>query len=153
LGAPPETLGASEYAAIIHGDADGVFPKFNLDAERRLGTALRALAAQGLLRSAQDISDGGLAIALAECCFPSGIGARIDLDGDAEVVLWSEDQGRAIVTCRADDLDVVLRIARDEKVEAKRIGTTGGDRLEIGGWINASVEELRAVWEAGRLND
>jgi phosphoribosylformylglycinamidine synthase subunit PurL len=153
LGAPPETLGASEYAAIIHGDAGGVFPKFNLDAERRLGTALRALAAQGLLRSAQDISDGGLAIALAECCFPNGIGARIDLDGDAEVVLWSEDQGRAIVTCRAEDLDVVLRIARDEKVEAKRIGTTGGDRLEIGGWINASVEELRAVWEAGRLND
>src|SRR5579859_5399005 len=117
LGEAPRGLGASEYAG------DGAFPRFDLGAERRLGHLLRALARQRLLRSAQDVADGGLAVALAECALLGSTGASVHMladlqagtvpdvtqgdlqlravSGDAssrtEVALFSEDQGRAVV--------------------------------------------------------
>jgi phosphoribosylformylglycinamidine synthase len=134
LGEPPQT------------SADG-FPRLDLDAERRLGRLLRALAAEQLLRSAQDISDGGLAVALAECCFVHQIGAHIEVDGD--VALYSEDQGRAIVSCGAQQLERVLALASQHGVPAEAIGSTGGERLILGTSINVNVNELNAIWEGG----
>jgi phosphoribosylformylglycinamidine synthase len=149
LGEPPAALGASEYWAVLERDVGGAFPRFDLDAERRLGHALRELAARRLLRSAQDIGDGGLAIALAECCFVHGVGATLDvLDGPLDVALFSEDQGRAVVTCAPTDEAALLEAARQHGVAARVVGWTGGDRLRLGRAIDASVAELRSAWEA-----
>ena len=167
LGEAPRSLGASEYVG------DGAFPRLDLDDERRLGHLLRALARQRLLRSAQDVADGGLAVALAECALLGSTGASVHMladlqagtvpdvtqgdlqlravSGDAssrtEVALFSEDQGRAVVTCRPHDVGAVLGLAARHAVAASVAGSTGGDRLSIDGALNVTLQKLRAAWE------
>jgi phosphoribosylformylglycinamidine synthase subunit PurL len=118
------------------------FPWLDLDDEQRLGNLLRALAASRLLSSAQDVSDGGLIMAVLECAFVHGVGATLELTDD----VFSEDQGRAIVTCV--DPQKVLDMAHQHAVPATRVGTTGGTRLCISGMLDEDVSELRAIWEA-----
>jgi phosphoribosylformylglycinamidine synthase len=142
LGTEPSALGASEYAG------DGEFPRFDLDDELRLGGLLRALAAGRLVRSAQDVSDGGLAVTLAECALVGSVGATLDVLDVSDVALFSEDQGRAVVTCAADSVGAVLRISDQFGVPARVAGTTGGDRLTVGGGLSLSLATLRAAWEA-----
>jgi phosphoribosylformylglycinamidine synthase subunit PurL len=141
LGDPPQSLGASEYAG------DGAFPRFELEAERRLGSLLRELAAHALLRSAQDVSDGGLATALAECALIGGTGATLEASNALEVVLFSEDQGRAVVTCRPEDAAAVLGQAARHEVAASLAGSAGGDRLQIGSVLDVGLAALGAAWE------
>jgi phosphoribosylformylglycinamidine synthase len=141
LGPKPASLGASEYAG------DGPFPHFNIEEERRLGQLLRTLAAQRLLCSAQDVADGGLAVALAECALIGGIGATLELDDVSEVALFSEDQGRAIVTCQAKDVATVLNEAALHQVQVEVAGETGGDHLHAPNALNISLAALRAAWE------
>jgi phosphoribosylformylglycinamidine synthase len=141
LGEPAAQLSAGEYA----GD-DGPFPRLDLDAERRLGSLLRDVVDQRLVGSAQDVADGGLAVALAECCLVGERGARLEHLNEAE--LFSEDQGRAVVTCCDEDTQTVLSLARRHSVPARPIGWTGGERLLVEHTLDASVAELRGVWEA-----
>jgi phosphoribosylformylglycinamidine (FGAM) synthase-like enzyme len=141
LGMAPTALGASEYVG------DGQFPRFDLDDERRLGGLLRALAARRVLRSTQDVSDGGLAVALAECAMIGGVGARLDVVDVSEVALFSEDQGRAIITCGAEDVAAVLALAGQHSVPAQVAGTTGGDHLTLGDELSVSLTALREAWE------
>ena len=144
LGEPPRALGASEYAPEF--DA---FPRFDLAAERRLGECLRALAARRLLRSAQDVADGGFAIAVAECALLGNCGATLRLDGstDAEIMLFSEDQGRAVVTCDPAQAHHVVALAAEHGVPAIVAGTTGGHRLVIAPTVDLTVEALHRAWE------
>jgi phosphoribosylformylglycinamidine synthase len=141
LGRAPEALGASEYAG------DGEFPRFDLDDEVRLSQVLRTLAARRLLRSAQDVSDGGLAVALAECAMIGSVGALLNVVDVSDVALFSEDQGRAVITCASDSVGAVLQIAAESGVSARVAGTTGGDRLTVGDGLNVSLAALRAAWE------
>jgi phosphoribosylformylglycinamidine synthase subunit PurL len=141
LGEPPTALSAGEYAG------DGPFPAFDLACELRLAQLLRELAHRRLLRSAQDVSDGGLAVAIAECVLVGGTGATLHVSGSPEVALFSEDQGRAVVTCAPENVEAVLAVAREGAVPAAVIGRTGGDRLRIADVINVSIESLRAAWE------
>jgi phosphoribosylformylglycinamidine synthase len=147
LGEPAASLGASEYLHVILGDQEGAFPRLDMQAEKKLHGLLRAAAIERLLRSAQDISDGGLAQALCECAFVNGVGGRIDAADEVE--LFSEDQGRALVTCWPEHLAPLLKLAQEHRVPAQAIGRTGGDRLRIGSTINASLADLRAAWEGG----
>ena len=141
LGEPPTTLSAGEYAG------DGPFPAFDLASELRLAQLLRVLVHRRLLRSAQDVSDGGLAVAMAECVLLGGTGATLHVSGSPEVALFSEDQGRTVVTCAPENVEAVLALARDGAVPATVIGRTGGDRLRIADAINVSIESLRSAWE------
>jgi phosphoribosylformylglycinamidine synthase len=142
LGDPPLTLGSSEYWAESH-----EFPHFDLAAEGRLGEALRALAARRLLVSAQDVADGGLGVALAECALLGECGASVMLDGSLDVALFSEDQGRAIVTCHPDDVAAVSSVAEDRGVQVARVGSTGGDRLVINNIVELELVHLRTAWD------
>jgi phosphoribosylformylglycinamidine synthase subunit PurL len=142
LGEPPTSLGASEYAG------DGAFPRLDLEAERRLADLLRALAAKSLLRSAQDVADGGLAIALAECALLGGTGATVFVTGVPEIMLFSEDQARAVVTCEPALVETVLGLAASRGVPAVVAGATGGQRLQIDGTLDVSLSALRGAWEA-----
>jgi phosphoribosylformylglycinamidine synthase subunit PurL len=143
LGRRPERLSASELWP------EGPFPYLDLRKERRVGDLLRALAARRLIGSAQDISDGGLAMAVAECCFASGVGAHLQPMTEAE--LFSEDQGRAIVACCDEEVADVVQLATQHDVPAEPIGWTGGERLIVDDSIDKPLDELRRVWESGLL--
>jgi phosphoribosylformylglycinamidine synthase len=145
LGEPAAGLGSSEYLPESRW-----FPRFDLAAETRLHALLRDLAARRWLRSAQDVADGGLAIAIAECAMLGGCGAILRLDVDKasmEVTLFSEDQGRAVVTCVPEITEELLALAAEGGVAATRIGSTGGDQLRVEDVLDLSVEKLRAAWD------
>lgn len=138
LGAPTSELGGSEYLHCVHGVVAGAPPHCDLDAERALIDALLDAIAAGHVRSAHDCSEGGLAVALAECCIGSRgqqRGARVSLDTWRELplraLLYGEAQGRVIVSTPAPA--ELLDIAGDFGVTATIIGTVGsaGESLTI----------------------
>jgi phosphoribosylformylglycinamidine synthase len=142
LGNVPTTLSAGEYAA-----ESGAFPSFDIADERRLGDLLRALAAQRVLRSAQDVSDGGLAVTLAECALAGNVGARVTLTPASEAALFSEDQARAVVTCAPEHVAEVLAMAAQHSVPAQSVGHTGGDRLVVDQALDLPLSDLRRASE------
>src|SRR5262249_52025852 len=100
LGETRDELGASEFLRTIRGRDEGPCPEVDLDAERRLVDLLATLAEQGRLSSAHDVSDGGLAVALAECAMQGGIGASVSLEPAVRMsaFLFGESTGRAVVS-------------------------------------------------------
>jgi phosphoribosylformylglycinamidine synthase len=137
LGENTNELGASEYLSRVHSLTIGAVPAVDLDHERRLVDALLAAIATGAVRSAHDISEGGLAVALAECCMgerTAMLGATVSVSDpmvtSPRALLWGEAQGRVIVsTARAAD---VLSVAQAHGIAATVIGTVTADaRLVI----------------------
>jgi len=100
------------------------------------------------VRAAHDVSDGGLAVTLAESTFGSGIGAQLRVPL-APTALFSESQARAVVAVAPHQLDVFLALAGELGVPATEAGETGGERLRIeadGATLDAPVERLRELW-------
>ena len=131
----------------------GAPPAIDLAAESRLIEALLGLAGQGLLASAHDLSDGGLAVTLAECCFASaGLSADVSVKTceRAELGLFGESGARAVVTLGRGDLARVLALAAQYKVAVSEIGTVsrGPFRIQWNGklLIGADVSLLRDAW-------
>jgi len=154
---------SSEYAKVIADIIAGEPPAIDLVAEKRLIDFLLALAAEGAVQSAHDISDGGLAVTLAESCFASSVvglqhvaphlGAHVKLEEavPAEAAAFNERGARAIVSVTPSKLAAVLDTARQYKVAAHQIGqVTRGDafRIQYKGSevIDSSVETLRDAW-------
>jgi phosphoribosylformylglycinamidine synthase len=145
-------FGSTEYAKEIVGSLWGLPPALDLDKEKRVQEAMRQIAAGGLAESAHDLSDGGLAVALAECCFGAGqIGAQVDLDSDLrpEILLFHEAPSRILVSTA--NPKAVLGLAAQHGVEAAVIGTTIENGLEIrqrgntlGAW---EIAALRPAYE------
>ena len=138
LGEPTAELGASEYLARIHGIVAGPPPACDLDAEHALIDALVEAIQGGVVKSAHDCSDGGLAVALAECCVmnrAAPCGGSIDLthwwELPTRALLYGEAQGRAIVSTTMPD--TVISIARKHSVPARVIGQvrSAGAPLQI----------------------
>jgi phosphoribosylformylglycinamidine synthase len=155
LGRNREELGGSEYLAVIHHQVRGSLPWVDLESERRLTRVALTAVREGLLRSAHDVAEGGLAVAVAECCISdeSGrtLGARIDLEGGLrpDALLFGESQARLVVSVRRRHLGRLRDIARRDDVPVTVIGDVRGQRLEIGDWIDAGVAELRGRWRSG----
>jgi phosphoribosylformylglycinamidine (FGAM) synthase-like enzyme len=144
---------SSEYAKTIHGIVAGAPPAMDLAAEKRLIECLVALAAEGAILSAHDVSDGGLAVMLAESCFGAeGLAAEVSLGGDepAETALFGERGARAVVSLSPASLARVSAIAAQYKVNAQRIGTVthGEFRIQYNGAsvISGDVNSFREVW-------
>jgi phosphoribosylformylglycinamidine synthase II len=146
LGTSREELSGSEWAHVVHGHLGGLPPQVDLGAERDLARTLQDLV--GLATSAHDLSDGGLAQALAEASMVSGIGARVSLEGDAFVGLFAESAARALVTVAADGLDELKARAGAHGVPVTELGTTGGDVLAVEGQFEVALDELRTAWSA-----
>jgi len=162
LGVTNDDLSVSEYAQTIAGIsteeliAGGTVPKIDLKLETLVQETCLRLADRQLLRSAHDCSDGGLAVALAECCFSSlnrrSIGAAIDLpnvaDLDDAALLFGESPSRIVISFGGDDLDDVRKIAGDCPFSV--IGRVGGSSLNIAvagrNVIDSAVDELEGVW-------
>ncbi|MGC9158960.1 MAG: phosphoribosylformylglycinamidine synthase subunit PurL [Terracidiphilus sp.] len=147
-------FGSSEYARVVLGGIWGTPPPLDLGAEADLHTLLQALAAQGLLRSARDISDGGIAVALAQSAFPLGIGASIEQEQSLMVHplfgLFAEPASTMLVSAHPSQAAAIENLAGEYGFFAARIGMTGGERLEISVYhepfVSASLESLRQPW-------
>ncbi|HSD09422.1 MAG TPA: phosphoribosylformylglycinamidine synthase subunit PurL [Candidatus Binatia bacterium] len=151
IGRTREELGGSEYLAAVHGIMRGAPPWIDLGFEKRMQAFVRAAAEDGLLRSAHDVAEGGLGVALAECCLSSAdrLGARIDLEQGmrADVQLFGESQSRVIVSVDRQSWPRLRDRAQREGIPVEAVGEVLGDRIEIGDWIDLSIAELAAVWE------
>ena len=144
LGETREELSGSEWAHVVHGHLGGTPPEVDLAAERALSELL--VEATGVLSSAHDLSDGGLAQALVESCLRNGIGVRVELEGDPFVALFSESAGRVLVTVTPDDEERLFELAADHGVPITSLGQTRGDVLSVTGLFDVPLEELRTAW-------
>ncbi len=155
LGGGEPTLGGSEYLKVVHDLVRGGPPRLDLDRERALIALLSRAAAAGLLQSAHDCSDGGLAVTLAECAFDTnGIGLDVAV-GEAGGVstattLFGESASRAVVSAAPSNVPALLTMAAELGVPATRIGRTGGSRIVINvpgaPAIDCSVAEAEQIW-------
>jgi phosphoribosylformylglycinamidine synthase len=147
-------FGSSEYAHVILGGIWGQPPPIDLDAEADLHTLLEVLADRQLLSSARDISDGGIAVALAQAAFPLGIGATIEQDQSLMMHplfgLFAEPASTMLVSAEPSQVAAIEELADQYGYYAVRIGTTGGDKLEIDVYhepmISAPLATLRKPW-------
>ena len=154
LGTTREELSGSAWADVIHDHLGGLPPAVDLEAERAQAQVLIGAARDGLAAAAHDLSEGGLAQALAESCTRFGVGARITLaelcqrDGlDLATALFSESQARALVAVPAEHEERLTALAAEHGVPVLRIGETGGDALEIDGAGSFPVAELKELRE------
>jgi len=142
LGRTAAEFGGSLWAHVAHGHVGGRPPAVDLDAERRLAAVLAAGAAGGLLAAAHDLSDGGLALALAECCLAGGAGCAVTLPGDPFTSLFSESAARAVVVARPGSEAAVTDLCAEHGIPVAVIGVTGGASLEVAGLFSISLDEL-----------
>jgi phosphoribosylformylglycinamidine synthase II len=147
-------LGQSVYLRDIHGRSEGAPPPVDLEHERKVGDFVRGLIASGIVTACHDVSDGGLAVTLAEMAMASGIGATIPglVDVDPIPVWFGEDQGRYVVTLNLDpqgeEIAKLWQQAEALGIFAPWIGTTGGTELKLGNARAISVSELTAAHES-----
>ncbi len=150
LGETLDELGGTEYLATVHGKVAGDAPQLNLIREKAVQKFCREAIELGLVRSAHDVSEGGLAVALAECCITGAApqGATVRLEGGlrADVHLFSESQSRIIMSVPAIHARRVLERAESIGLPASRLGTVGGSRLVIEGMIDVPVAEIQRIW-------
>jgi len=175
-GDPLLGLGGSAYLQVVHGQKNGLPPRCDLETAKTLHSTLLGLIHSGLVKSAHDCSEGGLAVTLAECCIsqlvaretPRLLGATVELSGldpegaageaDApaapaptrmDALLFGETQSRVVISCQARDAVKVVERAKLMGVPARRIGKVGGDKLVIktaGGELSAPLTELHDGW-------
>jgi phosphoribosylformylglycinamidine synthase II len=150
-----QEFSSSEYSKTIAQIVAGEPPQIDLAAEKRLQQMLVALASQSLVQSAHDISDGGIAVTLAECCFAAnGLSTSVMLEGSeppAEHALFNERGARAVVSVKSSLLARVLENARQYGVTAQQIGQVTRDKAfriqyKRSAAIDSPLESLREAW-------
>ncbi|HEY7362296.1 MAG TPA: phosphoribosylformylglycinamidine synthase subunit PurL [Streptosporangiaceae bacterium] len=145
LGTTRAEFGGSAWAQVAHGHLGGCPPTADLDAERAAASLLAGAARAGLLDAAHDVSDGGLAVALAESCLAGGHGCRVSLPGDPFTFLFSESAARFVVAVTpGSEAEFAARCAA-HGVPATPLGTAGGDRQEVAGGFAVPLDELAAT--------
>ena len=163
--ATAQDLAASEFLEVCHGLVAGR-PQIDLELERRVQQVCRLAIDEGLVRSAHDCSDGGLAVALAECCIQGGVGFVGDRgeSGRWDAVLFGEKQSRIVVAVADSNAGRLEDICLNQQVPAVRLGYTGGDRYSLRfynqglgqglpgldeGLIDLPVAQLAEAWRNG----
>ncbi len=149
LGLNLDSIGGSRYLEVIHGQNTGLCPRMDLKAEHSLHLALKAMADGRLLQSAHDCSDGGFAVAFAECCF-TGLtheapawGAKVSLPGKgrADGLMFGESQSRVILSCKPGDAAKVEALAVKYRVPCSRIGLVEGAKIVIENHLEIPVSQ------------
>src|SRR5271169_2655078 len=147
-------FGSSEYAKEILGAVWGYPPELDIEKEATLQRALVAIIQAGLVESAHDCADGGLAVALVESALPAGVGLSVRLPQQKlalEFLLFAEDASRVVISCDPSHVRRIQQVAEEYEISADVLGETGSDRVEISVGndfvISASVQELREAYE------
>lgn len=142
------TIGASDYLEAIHGLIAGSPPELDFQIELKTQCLVRKLVGEGMCTGVHDVSDGGLAIALAEYAIASGVGAAIDLDpgsGRLDAAWFGEGPSRVVLAVAPARVSGVLRMAWDKGIAATELGRAGGDRLVLGDATPVAVTDLDAA--------
>ena len=148
-------FGSSEYAKEILGELWGFPPALELEKEAALQKSIVELISSGLIQSAHDCSEGGLAVALAKAAFSKGIGCQVDLSSHGlatEFVLFGEDAGRIVISCDPANLARIKQLAAKYDISADLLGQTVIGTIEIKVdervVVSAKIAELRDVYES-----
>ena len=146
----PADLAGSEYLELVHGLVEGQ-PNIDLDLEVAVQRACRELISSGIVKSAHDCSDGGLAVAISECGISGRIGARVDAPlGDRwDAALFGEGQSRIVISLEPERLNDLRRVCDSSDVPWATIGTVSGDMVEFSGRLTASVTDLTEAYTSG----
>jgi len=153
LGETKAEIGGSEFQYAVHGVTEGRPPELDLATEKKLQQTVLSAIQDGLVASAHDLSEGGLAAALAEAGFGRGLGANVEFETNLrpDLALFSESQSRILLSAKPELADKLAAAIEAAGVPLQRLGTVSGDRLKvrIGGHeaIDASIEELRQAWK------
>ncbi|MGO8956228.1 MAG: phosphoribosylformylglycinamidine synthase subunit PurL [Streptosporangiaceae bacterium] len=145
LGETRAEFSGSLWAWLRHKHLGGRPPAVDLEAERALADVLVTAGERGLLAAAHDLSDGGLAVALAEACLAGRTGCTVMLPADPATLLFSESAARAVVAVRPGAAAEFARLCELAGVPAAMIGATGGTALEIAGYFRIPLDELAAT--------
>jgi phosphoribosylformylglycinamidine synthase II len=147
-------FGSSEYAKEVLGAVWGFPPALELQREAALQKTLVEISGAGLVESAHDCSEGGIAVTLAESAFAKGVGVRVDLASlglPPEFVLFGEDASRVVISCDRSHLPGIKETALKYGLSAEEIGETVSDQVEINldghAVVSATVSELRGAYE------
>jgi phosphoribosylformylglycinamidine synthase II len=157
LGESHDELGGSEYLSVMHDLLAGRPPALDLAREKALQRVLVDGVASGMIRSAHDCSEGGLAVTLAESCFDSGLGVDVSVsavsstEGFGDIAtLFGESASRVVVSADPGRADELVRAASVAGVPARPIGVVGGDRIRVAidgrVTIDESLSEAERIW-------
>lgn len=153
LGETSAELGGSEFQYIVHGVTEGRPPALDLAVEKKLQGAVLKAIQSGLVASAHDLSEGGLAGALAESCISGGIGATVNFESDLrpDFALFSESQSRILLSVSPEKAAQLTSLIDDAGVPFAVIGTVGGTELNVAvngvSAISSPVKQLERVWK------
>ncbi len=153
LGRLRSELGGSEYLYVCHGVESGAVPAADLEEEKKLIELILSLSSASIIKSAHDISDGGLAVCLAESAIKGGLGFDVNIESNTprtDGILFSEAAGRVVVSLKADKLDDLQTIAKGLGIETRVLGKVSGEQMvwqinkrEV---IHLAVQEAAAIW-------
>ncbi len=155
LGKNKGNINGSEYLKATHNTIAGDAPYLDLDYEKRLHNVILESNSFGVFRSAHDISDGGIAIAIAESCIASGLGAnvKVRVDKRLDFTLFGEEQSRVIVTINEVHLNKLIHIVKKNNIDFEMLGYVENDFLIINDELKLSNTELKGIYdnELGRI--
>ncbi|HWV39032.1 MAG TPA: phosphoribosylformylglycinamidine synthase subunit PurL [Vulgatibacter sp.] len=155
LGTCTGEAGGSEYLAAVFDRTAGLPPRLDLAREKAVQAAVRELVRGGLVASAHDCAEGGIAVALAESCVmgpaKAGLGAKVRIPGDARVdlLLFAEDPSRVLVSYDPARRAEVEAVAAEAGAPFAVVGSVGGDALEIEGALRVPIKDLARRWRTG----
>ena len=149
VGESLEELGGSEYLKAEYGLVAGRPPALDLELERDVQAAVRDAIRAGLVKSAHDCSEGGIAVTLAESCLAGNIGADVHLEDGLQPAasLFGETQSRIVITCADEDAEALVEHLLAREVPYAVLGSEGGERLTICEKLDLTVDELRDAFE------
>jgi len=149
IGENREEIGGSEYLKVFHALEKGLPPQIDLSAEKSVQDACRESIQAGILSSAHDCADGGLAVTLAECCITGKRGAKVEINHRIrnDALLFGETQSRIVVSLPVKNLDSFKEIAHKYEAPIQILGKVEGNSLKIGNLIDIEVEQLKKAWE------
>ena len=151
VGSPRIGLGGTEYLKVIHGLTTGDAPVLDLDVELKVQQVVLQAITSGLVTAAHDISDGGLAVTIAEMGIFSLLGAQIDLSilsGSVHEIWFSEAQSGIVLTCQPKQKETLMKLLVQGGVEVVQIGTVQGDALMFEGVGSVSLDHLYSIYES-----
>ncbi|HNU82623.1 MAG TPA: AIR synthase-related protein, partial [Thermoanaerobaculia bacterium] len=151
FGTTGEEFGGAAWLRHCYESEQGLPPAVDLAAEARLARLLRQLVGAGLVRTAHDLAEGGLAVALAEATFPRRLGATLRFPALGAAALFSESQARALVAVPPRSVERALRLAEEAGVPVHEAGEVGGEELSVefdGGRLRVEVAALAREWTA-----
>ncbi|NLG10021.1 MAG: phosphoribosylformylglycinamidine synthase subunit PurL [Coriobacteriaceae bacterium] len=148
VGQTEDELGGSEYLKVLYGQVTGRPPLLDLELEGDVQRVVREAVRDGLLQSAHDCSEGGIAITLAECCIAGGIGALVDLDDELPAVasLFSETQSRIVVSVSEEQVSELITRLQQAQVPYSVIGEIGGESLSIEGKLEVPIAQIACTF-------